>query len=104
MENDAIKPCARRFHSSCLINNKFYVIGGCYGKYKSLGDVYEMDLSELLEKGNASSLHWKNIELKGEFTPRWGHTSYVYNNCIYIFGGRSQDDQNDIVMINPQTG
>ena len=44
-----IKPCARRFHASCIVDSKLYIMGGCHGKYKCLGDLYCLDISKLLE-------------------------------------------------------
>ena len=41
------KPCARRFHTSVLLGNQFYVIAGCYGKYRSIGDIWKIDLTNL---------------------------------------------------------
>ena len=43
------KPCPRRFHASCTVGNKMYVMGGCHGKYNCLGDLYCLDLQPLLE-------------------------------------------------------
>lgn len=42
------KPCGRRFHSSCLIGNEFFVIAGCYSKYRPLSDIYSIDLTNLV--------------------------------------------------------
>lgn len=44
------KPSRRRFHGSALINNEMFIIGGCYGNYLLLGDIYKVDLSPLLQK------------------------------------------------------
>lgn len=35
---------------------------------------------------------------------RWGHTSYHYAGSIYVFGGRSEEDLNDLLKIDPKTG
>ena len=42
-----VKPCARRFHTSVFLGKEFYVIAGCHGKYRSMGDIWRVDLSEL---------------------------------------------------------
>lgn len=42
------KPSARRFHTSVLIGNNFYVIAGCYAKYRSLSDIWKIDLTSLV--------------------------------------------------------
>lgn len=57
-EKDAVRPCARRFHSSCLIGNEFFVIAGCHSKYRCLSDVYSLDLSPILGSGSVKELHW----------------------------------------------
>jgi N-acetylneuraminic acid mutarotase len=35
------------------------------------------------------------------FLTRWGHTSAVYDDKIYVFGGRFSNDLNDILVIDP---
>jgi Kelch motif len=79
-EKDAVKPCARRFHSSCMIGNELFVIAGCYGKYRCLKDVYSMDLSSLIQTHKTEGLSWveRNISNSSMLT-RWGHSSVVYN-------------------------
>ena len=58
------RPCARRFHSSCMVENKIYIFGGCHGKYNCLGDLYSLDIGSLVETGKVSSLQWLKIELE----------------------------------------
>lgn len=95
-------PCARRFHTSVLIENSFYVIAGCYGKYRCLSDVFRIDLSSYLKNGTCEGTHWEQIKLKGSsFLTRWGHTSSLYNNQIFVFGGRFSSDLQDIIVIDP---
>ena len=53
------KPCGRRFHSSCLIGNQFFVIAGCYSKYRPLSDIYTIDLTSFVSGGSAEGLKWK---------------------------------------------
>ena len=36
------------------------------------------------------------------FLTRWGHTSVVYDEKIYVFGGRFCNDLNDILILDPQ--
>jgi hypothetical protein len=36
------------------------------------------------------------------FLTRWGHTSTVYDDKIYVFGGRFCNDLNDILVLDPQ--
>ena len=35
------------------------------------------------------------------FLTRWGHTSAVYEDKIYVFGGRFCNDLNDILILDP---
>lgn len=35
------------------------------------------------------------------FLTRWGHTSVVFDNKIYVFGGRFSNDLNDILVVDP---
>ena len=35
------------------------------------------------------------------FLTRWGHTSAVYEDKIYVFGGRFCNDLNDILVLDP---
>ena len=97
----APRPCARRFHSSVLIGNQFFVIAGCHGKYRCLKDVYSLDLTPLLERENYEELEWKEHKPTGSaFLTRWGHSSAVYDNKIYIFGGRFSNDLNDLLVLD----
>ena len=96
-----MKPCARRFHSSCLIGNEFFVIAGCHSKYRCLSDVFSLDLTPLLETGSTKKLQWVERKLKGSsFLSRWGHSSAVYDGKIYVFAGRFSNDLNDVLVID----
>lgn len=96
------KPSARRFHTSVFIGHEFYVIAGCYAKYRSLGDVWKIDLTSLLETDKTDGLEWQEVKIKGSsFLTRWGHTSVVFDEKIYIFGGRFCNDLQDIIIVDP---
>lgn len=59
-----------------------------------------MDVTELLQNGN-TTLRWIERKVKGStFLTRWGHSSVVYENKIYIFGGRFSNDLNDILVVD----
>ncbi len=95
------RPCGRRFHSSAVIGNQFFVIGGCHGKYRCLSDVYSLDLTPLLRDGDIERLEWKDRKPIGNtFLTRWGHSSTVYDNKIFIFGGRFSSDLNDLLVFD----
>ena len=47
------------------------------------------------------TLEWKEKKFKGSaFLTRWGQSSCVQDNKIYIFGGRFSSDLNDILVID----
>ena len=101
IDQEKPKPCARRFHSSALINNQFLIIAGCHGKYRCLKDVYSLDLTPLLNSENYSELEWVERKPTGSaFLTRWGHSSAVYDNKVYIFGGRFSNDLNDVLVLD----
>lgn len=58
-EKNSTKPCGRRFHSSCLVGNQFFVIAGCYLKYRPLSDIFSIDLTNLVKNGSTEGLKWK---------------------------------------------
>jgi hypothetical protein len=81
------------------------IIGGCHSRYRSLNDVYSLDLRPLLETGDVSKLEWKERKLEGAtFLTRWGHTSTVLGDKIYVFGGRFSNDLNDLLAIDLSSG
>lgn len=66
---------ARRYFSVAVYNSRVYVIGGYDGISKN--DVwYSSDLKT-----------WTQVTVSTAFTARFGHTSVVYNNRIWIFLG-----------------
>jgi N-acetylneuraminic acid mutarotase len=61
-----------------------------------------MDMSILFETGKADKLRWRERKMKDNtFLTRWGHTSEVYEDKIYVFGGRFCNDLNDILVLDP---
>lgn len=97
------RPCGRRFHSSAVIGNQFFIIGGCHGKYRCLSDVFSLDLTPLIKDGDMERVEWKDRKPIGSaFLTRWGHSSAVYDNKIYIFGGRFSNDLNDLLVLDIQ--
>ena len=101
IDKDAVRPCARRFHSSCMIGTEFFIVAGCHGKYRCLSDVYSLDLSPLIQTGQLGELKWVERKLKGaSFLSRWGHSSTVFDGKIYVFAGRFSSDLNDVLVID----
>lgn len=102
MDREKRRPCARRFHTSVVFNNEFYVLAGCYSKYRCLNDVWKVNLTSLLQTGTTNQLEWEEVKLnRASFLTRWGHTSAVFDEKIYVFGGRFSNDLQDILIIDP---
>lgn len=78
------------------------MIAGCYSKYRCLNDIFSIDLTAFFEAGKSESLNWRELKVSNcSFLTRWGHTSVVYEDKIYVFGGRFSNDLNDILVIDP---
>lgn len=103
--NDKVKPCARRFHSSVRLGNEFVIMAGCHSKYRCLSDFFSLDFTPMLKTGKFDQLEWKEKKIKNSsLLTRWGHSSTVYDNKIYIFGGRFSNDLNDILVADFEKG
>ena len=79
-----------------------YVFGGSSGKVL-LGDMISIDFATLLETGSTQGLVWREQKLRGpaDLLTRWGHTSAVFDDKIYIYGGRIQHDHTGVLVIDP---
>jgi hypothetical protein len=42
---------------------------------------------------------WKKVLNGNYLISRWGHSSVVYQNKVYLFAGRSSNDLNDLILI-----
>lgn len=96
------KPRARRFHSSAMVGNWLYVIGGCFNKYEQLGDIWAMNLGPLT-RDRPQELRWEDLtnSFSGSYLQRWGHTSTAKDDKIYVFGGKvAQHERNDVYAID----
>ncbi|KAL0480210.1 tea1 [Acrasis kona] len=91
-------PSKRAWHSSVIINNKFYVFGG-FDKTKNIDStVYELDLSQ-------QSPSWKTLSSSNAASPRFLHSAVTHNNKMYTFGGMTADSKffNDVHEFDPST-
>eukprot|EP01080_Neovahlkampfia_damariscottae_P008155 gene8155-12616_t len=91
-------PRARYLHSANIINKKMYVFGGVVfdrNRHKTSNQLWILDLK---------LLKWKNGD-KLESCERCNHSTCVYNNNLYIFGGKIflGNSKNDIIVYNPKT-
>lgn len=80
------------------------MFGGCHDKYTCLSDLYKIELEEFIKSDDPSHLKWQQIKLTKEVTARWGQTTHFYNGQIYIFGGRAEEDLNELVAIDIKSG
>jgi len=78
---------------SCIIENEFYIHGGSDCMHKFLDDLWKFDFD---------SFEWTQIEtdpLKRP-KPREFHSSIVYENSLWIFGGKSNRYENDLFQFD----
>jgi leucine-zipper-like transcriptional regulator 1 len=67
-------------HSSVLFNNKMWVIGGCTAANNTnilYNDVWY----------SADGITWIQATATAGFSPRWFHSSVVFDNKIWVIGG-----------------
>ena len=101
------KPQPRKFHSSAIIRNCLYMFGGIFENYQPINRIQFMDLS-MVKEGNTDSVEdnvfeWRKVQLgmnQANSIGRWGHVSKVYDDCVYIFGGRNTNELNDLLVFN----
>lgn len=62
-----------------------------------------MDLLGLLATHDVESLTWKLL-CQDSLVKKWGHNCEVFEEKIYIFGGRTKEDSNELLCIAPETG
>jgi hypothetical protein len=68
-------PMKRRFHSSSLVGNYLYIMGGCTGNFQLLGDMYRVNLASLFERQCFENFNWELVVRKDKLLERWGHSS-----------------------------
>ncbi|MBQ4804889.1 fibronectin type III domain-containing protein [Aquimarina sp. MMG015] len=71
---------ARLWHSAVVFNNKIWIIGGnaAYSSGNELNDIWSSEDGDTWIQENANPT----------FAPRYGHRALVYDNHIWVFGGR----------------
>ena len=92
---------AKRFHSANTISgSRIVTFGGCHSEYVHMNDVNIFDLSDFV---NSEGQNHEIICIKLEFqsgdglpTTRWGHAASVYDDKLYILGGRNECDISDL--------
>ena len=46
-------------------------------------------------------MKWRKIDFSADLSPRWGHVACLFDNSIYIYGGRSDQDLDEMIEFNP---
>lgn len=76
-------PPPRMGHTSCLVGNSMFVIGGRADPTKILNEVWVL---------NANNNEWKLLNCAGcLFPPRHRHAAAVIGSKVYVFGGLTDD-------------
>ncbi|MEM8763303.1 MAG: kelch repeat-containing protein [Bacteroidota bacterium] len=72
---------ARLWHSTVVFNNKIWIIGGnsAYSTGNELNDIWSSEDGDTWVQENASAA----------FAPRYGHRVVVYDNQMWLIGGRN---------------
>lgn len=95
---------SKRFHTvSTLSKNRVVSFGGCHSEYIHLNDVNVFELDNFVKSGGADAqvmcqkLDFSQCPQSNSVpSTRWGHAAAVYQDRLYILGGRNNDDINDL--------
>jgi hypothetical protein len=89
-----------------MLGSWLYILGGCQGAYNCLSSVYRINLEELKSVYDENEFHitadWEEVRYRKVSAElfRWGHSSCVYGNSIFIFGGRNSEDLNELLSLD----
>ena len=82
------KPCKRSSHGLSLLNNGKRLI--LFGGEEVARTPLMVDQSTwAAEQSDDGVWSWRNINPNDTPPPRVAHAQAVYNDCVYIFGGRA---------------
>jgi hypothetical protein len=72
--------------------NRVVTFGGCHSEYMHLNDVNIFDLTNFIDNNDPYITCTKVNFQSGVPVPtsRWGHTANVYNDEVYVHGGRNE--------------
>ncbi|KAL9648567.1 hypothetical protein ABK040_012226 [Willaertia magna] len=88
----------RNFHSSVIYENELILFGGKSNGY--FNDMYSLNL---IEKDEWKKIEYNNNKMTSDIpTPRFGQTMCVYNDCLYLFGGFTNQSEvsNELFQFN----
>jgi len=94
------QPDRRGYHSSFIFDKKLYVFGGKdigIGQLKSLWCIDLSELDDFVPGESEFSLNpeWYELNTTGTRPPAISHhTSLVYQNKMFLFGGSTRDQEN----------
>jgi hypothetical protein len=81
---------SRNGQTALVFNDRIFILGGINsylgGGFGALNDVWS----------SADGVNWQLETIDAEFSPRWGHSSVVFENEIWLFGGLGSGRKNDI--------
>ena len=90
LETDNADFPSRQGHTSLVFNDRIYIIGGIDSNQGSglgpLNDVWS----------STDGINWDVETVDADFSPRFGHTSIVLNNEIWVIGGLGPGRRNDV--------
>ena len=84
---------------SAISSNRIVTFGGCHSEYEHVNDLDMFNLTSFIESGctNLSIECEKLSSVKGTGpSSRWGHSASVYQDKVYILGGRNSSDISDL--------
>eukprot|EP00347_Sterkiella_histriomuscorum_P011091 403373787 len=97
-------PERRAYHTSFQVGKKMYIYGGHDIKEGSLGSLWMLDIGKLSEQSNSEfpeqsdkRASWTKVEFHGKESPGLiaHHTSVVFGEKMYTFGGSSTSNMKD---------
>lgn len=84
-------PRGRRYHSSTIFQDDFYIFGGQQNYYEGEGIFLED-----FWKFNLKTYKWEELKCKLPTSRRY-FTFHTFGNCLYLFGGRDDNKRmNDL--------
>lgn len=102
------KPTKRRQHTITLLDSKLFLFGGqnfLDGNNEKLNDLWYMDLNATSDKYHQWEKLKNNDVTATDNVQKYAHSAVVYNNTLYIYGGKNASDTplSDLCALNIQT-
>ena len=105
---EEVKPTKRRQHTITLHDSKLFLFGGqnfLDGNNEKLNDLWYMDLNATSDKYHQWEKLKNNDVTATDNVQKYAHSAVVYNNTLYIYGGKNASDTplSDLCALNIQT-